>query len=87
MDKAKGIIEMDLNGKVMSKTGEFETEPEENLNKFSKNIFYILKDIHSIKNKDAKLGNFQKLTIKAGQVQYEVAIGSAVIKIFKFNKN
>ncbi len=87
MDKAKGIIEMDLNGKVMSKTGEFETEPEENLNKFSKNIFYILQDIHSIKNKDAKLGNFQKLTIKAGQVQYEVAIGSAVIKIFKFNKN
>ena len=87
MDKAKGIIEMDLNGKVMSKTGEFETEPEENLNKFSKNIFYILQDIHSIKNKDAKLGNFQKLTIKAGQVQYEVAIGSAVIKIVKFNKN
>ena len=87
MDKAKGIIEMDLNGKVMSKTGEFETEPEENLNKFSKNVFYILQDIHSIKNKDAKLGNFQKLTIKAGQVQYEVAIGSAVIKIFKFNKN
>lgn len=87
MDKAKGIIEMDLNGKVMSKTGEFETEPEENLNKFSKNIFYILQDIHSIKNKDAKLGNFQKLIIKAGQVQYDVAIGSAVIKIFKFNKN
>ena len=87
MDKAKGIIEMDLSGKIMSKTGEFETETEENLNKFSKNIFYILQDIHSIKNKDAKLGNFQKLTIKAGQVQYEVAIGSAVIKIFKFNKN
>ena len=52
MDKAKVIIEMDLNGKIMSKTGEFETEPEENLNKFSKNIFYILQDIHSIKNKD-----------------------------------
>ena len=87
MDKAKGIIEMDLNGKIMSKTGDFETEPEENLNKFSKNIFYILQDIHSIKNKDTTLGNFQKLTIKAGETQYEIAIGSAVIKIFKFNKN
>ena len=87
MDKAKGIIEMDLNGKIMSKTGDFETEPEENLNKFSKNIFYILQDIHSIKNKDTTLGNFQKLTIKAGETQYEVAIGSAVIKIFKFNKS
>ena len=87
MDKAKGIIEMDLNGKIMSKTGDFETEPEEKLNKFSKNIFYILQDIHSIKNKDTTLGNFQKLTIKAGETQYEVAIGSAVIKIFKFNKS
>ena len=87
MDKAKGIIEMDLNGTIMSKTGDFETEPEENLNKFSKNIFYILQDIHSIKNKDTTLGNFQKLTIKAGETQYEVAIGSAVIKIFKFNKS
>ena len=87
MDKAKGIIEMDLNGKIMSKTGEFETEPEENLNKFTKNIYYILQDVHSIKNKDSSLGNFQKLTIKAGQTQYEVAIGSAVIKIFKFNKS
>ena len=87
MDKAKGIIEMDLNGKIISKTGEFEAEPEENLNKFSKNIFYILQDIHSIKNKDTSLGNFQKLTIKSGEIQYEVAIGSAVIKIFKFIKN
>ena len=87
MDKAKGIIEMDLNGKIMSKTGEFETEPEENLCKLSKNIYYILQDIHNIKNKDSTLGNFQKLTIKAGNAQYEVAIGSAVIKIFKFIKN
>ena len=87
MDKAKGIIEMDLSGKIMSKTGEFETETEENLNKFSKNIFYILQDIQNIKNKNTTLGNFQKLTIKAGKVQYEVAIGSSVIKIFKFNKN
>ena len=87
MDKAKGIIEMDLSGKIMSKTGEFETETEENLNKYSKNIFYILQDIQNIKNKNTTLGNFQKLTIKAGKVQYEVAIGSSVIKIFKFNKN
>ena len=87
MDKAKGIIEMDLNGKIMSKTGEFETEPEENLNKFTKNIYYILQDIHNIKNKNTTLGNFQKLTIKAGKIQYEVAIGSAVIKVFKFIKN
>ena len=28
-----------------------------------------------------------KLTIKSGKTQYEVAIGSAVIKIFKFIKN
>jgi hypothetical protein len=87
MDKAKGIIEMDLSGKIMSKTGEFETEPEENLNKFSKNIYYILQDIHNIKNKNTALGNFQKLTIKTGKTQYEVAIGASVIKIFKFNKS
>ena len=76
MDKAKGIIEMDLNGKIMSKTGEFEAEPEENLTKYSKNIFYILQDIYNIKNKDSTLGNFQKLTIKAGNAQYEITIGS-----------
>jgi hypothetical protein len=87
MDKAKGIIEMDLSGKIMSKTGEFETEPEENLNKFSKNIYYILQDIHNIKNKNTALGNFQKLAIKTGKTQYEVAIGASVIKIFKFNKS
>ncbi len=87
MDKAKGIIELDLNGNIMSKTGEFETEPEENLKKFSKNIYYILQDIHNIKNKNTTLGNFQKLTIKTGKIQYEVAIGSAVIKVFKFIKN
>ena len=87
MDKAKGIIEMDLNGKILSKAGEFETEPEENLNKFTKNIYYILQDIHNIKNKNTTLGNFQKLTIKAGKSQYEVAIGSSVIKVFKFIKS
>ena len=78
---------MDLSGKIMSKTGEFETEPEENLNKFSKNIYYILQDIHNIKNKNTALGNFQKLAIKTGKTQYEVAIGASVIKIFKFNKS
>ena len=87
MDKAKGIIEMDLNGKIMSKTGDFETEPEENLNKITENIYYILQDIHNLKSKDSNLGNFQKLTIKAGNAQYEVAIGSTVIKVFKFIKN
>ena len=87
MDKAKGIIEMDLTGKILSKTGEFETETEENINKLSKNIFYILQDIHSIKKKNSSYGNFQKLTIRASQVQYEIAIGSAVIKIFKFNRS
>ena len=87
MDKSKGIIEMDLNGKIMSKTGDFESETEENLNKISKNIYYILQDIHNIKNKNTNYGNFQKLTIKEGKTQYEVAIGSAVVKIFKFIKN
>ena len=87
MDKAKGIIEMDLNGNIMSKTGEFETETDENINKLTKNIYYILQDINNIKNKNSSFGNFQKLTIRASQAQYEIAIGSTVIKIFKFNKN
>ena len=87
MDKAKGIIEMDLSGKVTSKTGEFETETEENINKLTKNIFYILQDIHNIKSKNPSYGNFQKLTIRAKEIQYEIAIGATVIKIFKFNKN
>ena len=87
MDKAKGIIEMDLGGKVTSKTGEFETETEENINKLTKNIFYILQDIHNIKSKNPSYGNFQKLTIRAKEIQYEIAIGATVIKIFKFNKN
>ena len=86
MDKAKGIIEMDLEGKVLSKTGEFETETEENINKLTKNIFYILQDIQNIKAKNASFGNFQKLTIRANQAQYEIAIGATLIKIFKFNK-
>ena len=84
MDKAKGIIELDLTGKILSKTGEFEKEPEENLNKFTKNIYYMLQDVHEIKNKNNTLGKFQKLTIKTGKIQYEVAIGASVIKIFKF---
>ena len=87
MDKATGIIEMDLNGKVMSKTGDFESETEENINKLTKNIFYILQDVHNIKNKNASFGNFQKLTIRASQAQYEITIGSTLIKIFKFNKS
>ena len=87
MDKAKGIIEMDLSGKVTSKIGEFETETEENINKLTKNIFYILQDIHNIKSKNPSYGNFQKLTIRAKEIQYEIAIGATVIKIFKFNKN
>ena len=87
MDKAKGIIEMDLSGKVTSKTGEFETDTEENINKLTKNIFYILQDIHNIKSKNPSYGNFQKLTIRANQAQYEIAIGATVIKIFKFDKN
>ena len=87
MDKAKGIIEMDLSGKLTSKTGEFETETEENINKLTKNIFYILQDIQNIKSKNPSYGNFQKLTIRANQAQYEIAIGATVIKIFKFDKN
>ena len=87
MDKATGIIEMDLNGKVMSKTGDFESETEENINKLTKNIFYILQDVHYIKNKNTSFGNFQKLTIRASQAQYEIEIGATLIKIFKFNKS
>ena len=87
MDKAKGSIEMDLNGKIISKTGEFETETEENIEKLTKNVFYILQDIYNIRNKNASFGNFQKLTIRASQAQYEIAIGSTVVKIFKFNRN
>ncbi len=87
MDKVVGIIEMNLDGKIISTTGEFESESEDNINKFTKNIYYILQDIHNIKNKNTTLGNFQKLTIKAGKSQYEVAIGSSVIKVFKFIKS
>ena len=87
MENAKGVLEMDLNGKILSKSGEFETEPEDSLNKISKNIFYILQDIHNIKNKNQSFGNFQKMTIKSGNTQYEIAVGASSIKVFKFNKS
>ena len=86
MDKVVGIIEMNLDGKIISTTGEFESESEDNINKFTKNIYYILQDINNIKNKNLSYGNFQKLTIRANKAQYEIAIGAAVIKIFKFNQ-
>ena len=87
MESTKDIIEMDFSGKVTSKQGQFENESDEKVQKLTKNVFYILQDITNIKNKNQSLGNFQKLTIKAGNVQYEVAVGSTIIKIFKFNKS
>ena len=87
MENAKGVLEMDLNGKILSKSGEFETEPEDSLNKISKNIFYILQDIHNIKNKNQSFGNYQKMTIKSDNTQYEIAVGASAIKVFKFNKS
>ena len=86
MESTKDFIEMDFNGKVGSKQGEFEKESEEEVQKLAKNVFYILQDITNIQNKNQSLGNFQKLTIKAGNIRYEVAVGSKIIKIFKFNK-
>ena len=87
MENAKGVLELNLEGKITSKSGEFETETEESVNNLVKNMYHILQDIHSIKNKNKSFGNFQKLTFKAGNVQYEVAIGSSSIKLFKFNKS
>ena len=87
MESIKDVIEMDLNGKVTSKQGQFENESEEKLQKLTKNIFYILQDITNIKNKNQSLGKFHKLTIKAGDVRYEIAVGSTIIKIFKFNQS
>ena len=54
MENAKGILELDLTGKINSKFGEFETETEESLNNVSKNIFHILQDAQNIKNKNHK---------------------------------
>ena len=86
MENTKGILELDLTGKINSKSGEFETETEESLNNLSKNIFHILLEAQNIKNKNQPFGNFQKPTIKFGNIIYEIAIGSSTIKIFKFNK-
>jgi len=52
MENAKGILKLDLTGKINSKSGEFETETEESLNNVSKNIFHILQDAQNIKNKN-----------------------------------
>ena len=41
----EGKIDLDLTGKIISKTGDFENESEENLNKLTKNIIYILQDM------------------------------------------
>ena len=81
-----GIINLDLNGVITSKTGDFENESEENLSKLTTNLIYILQDVHSIKSKNNSLGNFQKLTLKASKLRYEVAIGSSSIRIVKFNQ-
>ena len=82
----EGKIDLDLTGKIISKTGDFENESEENLSKLTTNLIYILQDVHSIKSKNNSLGNFQKLTLKASKLRYEVAIGSSSIRIVKFNQ-
>ena len=46
-----GKIDLDLKGEIISKTGDFENESEENLNKLTKNILYILQDVNAIKTK------------------------------------
>jgi hypothetical protein len=82
-----GIINLDLNGVITSKTGDFENESEENLNKLTKNILYILQDVNAIKTKEGVggFGNFQKITLKCMKFRYEVAIGNSSIRIVKFN--
>ena len=60
-------MELDLNGNLINKNGDFENESEENLSKLTTNLIYILQDVHSIKSKNNSLGNFQKLTLKASK--------------------
>ncbi len=81
-----GRMELDLNGNLINKNGDFENESEENLSKLITNLIYILQDVHSIKSKNNSLGNFQKITLKASKLRYEVAIGSSSIRIVKFNQ-
>jgi hypothetical protein len=79
-------MELYLYGNLINKNGDFENESEENLSKLITNLIYILQDVHSIKSKNNSLGNFQKITLKASKLRYEVAIGSSSIRTVKFNQ-
>ncbi len=48
-------MELDLNGNLINKNGDFENELEENLSKLTTNLIYILQEIHSIKSKNNSL--------------------------------
>ena len=62
-----GRMELDLNGNLINKNGDFENESEENLSKLTTNLIYILQDVHSIKSKNNSLENFQKLNLKTSK--------------------
>ena len=81
-----GKIELNFQGEIISKDGDFENESEENLNKLTINILYILQDINAIKSKvgTGDYGNFQKITLKNMKYRYEIAIGNSTIRIVKF---
>jgi len=76
-------LEIDFEGKIIDKKGDFENENDNNLSKFIKNIIYILQDVNSIQKNDVSLGNFQKISIKFQEFKYDIAIGEKCIKLVK----
>jgi len=80
-----GVLEITPKGDVIKKSGEFEKKEQKELNELTKNIIYILQDVNSIKLKINNTGNFIKIRIRNDNHHYEMAIGSASIRINEYN--
>ena len=79
-----GILELDLEGSVVNKSGDFVSMEENALVNFSKKFYFVLQDVHELQKTGNELGAFKKITLKGNNVLYEAAVGEKCIKIYKF---
>ena len=85
MSEQIGVIELDINGEVKSKAGEYESFDEAELQKTAKKIIYILQDLKCLQTKCPNLGNYLKMQFKSDKARYEILQGKEIIKLLKYS--